>query len=47
MPQTWERFTHQLPVPGSGVLTYLESADGWTADRGDERFAGYLVELKL
>lgn len=35
------------PVPGSGVLTYLESADGWIADRGDERFAGYLVELKL
>jgi hypothetical protein len=35
------------PVPGSGVLTYLESADGWTADRGAERFAGYLVELEL
>lgn len=35
------------PVPGSGVLTYLDSADGWTADRGDERFAGYLVQLKL
>ena len=35
------------PVPGSGVLTELESADGWTADRGEERFVGYLVQLKL
>jgi len=37
----------RYPVPGSGVLTYLDSADGWTPDRGDERFAGYLVQLKL
>lgn len=35
------------PVPGSGILTDVESADGWTADRGDERFVGYLVQLKL
>jgi hypothetical protein len=35
------------PVPGSGVLTDVESADGWTADRGDERFVGYLVGLEL
>jgi len=34
------------PVAGSGVLTIIESADGWTADRGDERFAGYLVQLE-
>jgi hypothetical protein len=33
------------PVQGSGVLTEIESADGWTADRGDERFVGYLVQL--
>jgi hypothetical protein len=35
------------PVPDSGVLTEVESADGWIADRGEERFAGYLVQLKL
>ena len=35
------------PVPGSGVLTNVKSADGWTADHGDERFVGYLVQLKL
>lgn len=34
------------PVAGSGVLTNIDSADGWTADRGDERFVGYLVQLK-
>jgi hypothetical protein len=33
------------PVPGTGVWTDLKSADGWTADRGDERFLGYLVRL--
>jgi hypothetical protein len=33
------------PVPGSAVLTDLKSANGWTADRGDERFAGYIVQL--
>jgi hypothetical protein len=35
------------PVPDSGVLTDVESADGWTADRDDELFAGYLVQLEL
>ena len=35
------------PVPGSGVLTDIESADGWTADREDAQFVGYLVQLKL
>ncbi len=33
------------PVPGSGVLTDVDSADGWIADRGKERFAGYVVHL--
>lgn len=33
------------PVPGSGVLTDVDSADGWIADRGEERFAGYVVRL--
>ena len=35
------------PVPGSGVLTEVESADGWIADRGKEPFVGHLVQLKL
>jgi hypothetical protein len=35
------------PVPGSGVLAEVESADGWIADRGEKRFVGYLVQLKL
>jgi hypothetical protein len=35
------------PVRGSGVLTDVESADGWIADRDDERFVGYLVRLKV
>ena len=33
------------PVPGSGVLTDVDSADGWIADRGEERFVGYVVRL--
>lgn len=33
------------PVPDSGVLTDVESADGWIADRGEERFVGYIVWL--
>ena len=37
--QTWH------VVPRSGVLTELESADGWTANRGELRFVGYLVRL--
>jgi hypothetical protein len=31
------------PVPGSCVLTNVKSADGWTADRSEERFVGYVV----
>jgi len=35
-----------LPVVrGSAALTDLKSADGWTADRGEERFAGYIVQF--
>ena len=33
--------------PDSAVLTDLDSADGRTADRGDLRFVGYLVRLRL
>jgi hypothetical protein len=40
-----ESRTIYYPVAGSGVLTNIDSADGWTADRGDERFVGYLVQL--
>lgn len=35
----------QYPVPDSGVLTEVNSADGRTPDRDGLRFAGYLVEL--
>jgi hypothetical protein len=35
------------PVPGSGVLTDVDSADGWTADREGYQFVGYLVQLDL
>jgi hypothetical protein len=35
------------PVAGTGVLTDVGSADGWTEDRGDEHFIGYLVQLEL
>ena len=51
-PVTWTRYAPQpgdpraLPaVRGSAVLTDLKSAGGWTADRGEERFAGYIVQL--
>jgi hypothetical protein len=35
------------PVAGTGVLTAVGSADGWTEDRGDEHFIGCLVQLEL
>jgi Family of unknown function (DUF6578) len=36
------------PVQGSGVLTDIESADGWTPDRDEQqRFVGYLVQLDV
>ncbi len=30
----------RYPIPGSAVLTEVESADGWPAEPGDERFVG-------
>jgi hypothetical protein len=42
-----QRCGPSCPVRGSGVLTEVESADGWTADRGEERFVGYLVQFTL
>lgn len=33
------------PVPDTAVVTELTRADGWTPDRGDLQFAGYLVDL--
>ncbi|MFE0379600.1 DUF6578 domain-containing protein [Streptomyces inhibens] len=35
----------RYPVPDSGTLTALTSADGWTSDRDELQFVGYLVEL--
>jgi hypothetical protein len=46
-PQPGSGPRNLYPVPGSGVLTDVESANGWAADRGDERFAGYLVQLEF
>lgn len=34
-------------VPGTGVLTDITSADGWTDDLGEDRLVGYLVGLKV
>jgi hypothetical protein len=44
-PSSDSRTTY--PVPGSGVPTNIEAADGWVADRGDQRFVGCLVQLEL
>ncbi|WP_158610889.1 DUF6578 domain-containing protein [Micromonospora endolithica] len=44
-PLSDERPTHRHPVPGSGAMTSVRSADGWTPDRGDLTFAGYVVRL--
>jgi hypothetical protein len=35
------------PISGSGVITDVRSADGWTPDQGELRFAGYLVRLEV
>jgi hypothetical protein len=35
----------RYPVRNSAVLTELPAADGWTPDRGDLQFTGYLVEI--
>jgi hypothetical protein len=36
---------HLFPVPGSGTVTMIRAADGWTADHDDLKFAGYVVQL--
>jgi hypothetical protein len=35
----------RYPAEGSGTLTVVTSADGWTPDRGELKFVGYLVRL--
>jgi hypothetical protein len=35
------------PVAGSGTLTQLEAADGWTPTHGDLKFTGYLIRLAV
>lgn len=42
-PGTDSKVLH--PVRDSGVVSEMTRADGWTPDRGDLRFAGYLVDL--
>ncbi len=42
-PDGHERMFH--PVPGSGAVSAVDSADGWTPDRGDLTFVGYMVRL--
>ena len=38
-----ERMFHL--VPGSGVVSAVDCADGWTPSRGELKFAGYIVRL--
>ncbi|HEY8372656.1 MAG TPA: DUF6578 domain-containing protein [Pseudonocardiaceae bacterium] len=35
------------PVPGSGQLTWVSSADGWEHVEGELQFVGYLVDLDV
>lgn len=35
------------PVAGSGVVEAVRAVDGWIPDRGELRFAGYLVQLTI
>lgn len=35
------------PVAGSAVIARVWSADGWTPDKGELRFVGYVVRLEL
>lgn len=39
--------TALYPVAGSGVVDAVRSADGWIPDRGELKFAGYLVQLTV
>jgi uncharacterized protein DUF6578 len=45
-PEAGSRSRAACLVPGTGVLTDVWSADGWTKDRGDECFMGYLVQIE-
>jgi hypothetical protein len=42
-----EAETQFAPVARSGTLDAIRSADGWTPDRGDLKFAAYLVQLEV
>ncbi|HEY6497022.1 MAG TPA: DUF6578 domain-containing protein [Trebonia sp.] len=44
-PGKVDRTSH--PVPDSADLTAIEAADGWTPDRGDLHFGGYLVRIAV
>ncbi len=33
------------PVPGSGIVTPVDTAERWNDDRGDHRFGGFLIGL--
>jgi len=46
-PKPGSKSATVYPVPGTGFLTEVGSADGWTEDHGEERFIGYLVQLEL
>jgi hypothetical protein len=35
------------PVPGSGTLIDIDSADGWTLSHDDLRFTGYVVTVAI
>ncbi|MFI2259397.1 DUF6578 domain-containing protein [Streptomyces tubercidicus] len=35
------------PVPDTGILTTITSADGWTPNRENREFIGYLVEVEV
>jgi hypothetical protein len=35
------------PVAGSGVMAQVAAAQKWTSDKGDKRFAGFLVRARV
>lgn len=36
-----------VPVPGSGTISPVTTADKWVPDRGDMKFVGYLIRLTV
>jgi hypothetical protein len=40
-----EAENHLFPVAGSGTVTMIRSANGWTTDHDGLKFAGYVVQL--